>query len=139
MNLAVNLREMLGVRTPERALVRARELAKAGEHKKALPLFVAAADAGIAEAIHEVGQCYLQGQGVHPSTMEAARWFSRAAERGHVPSMCQLASLHLAGLQASALQAASLFTQVETPEADFAGAAKWARRAAETGAVEAKK
>ena len=45
-----------------------------------------AADAGIPEAMHNLGLLHLRGRGVEEDGQEAARWFRRAADLGHAPS-----------------------------------------------------
>ncbi len=134
----LTLADRLAARSARSAYARAQQLMKEGLSGRAFNLFVVAADAGMIEAMSEVGQRYLNGEGVLRNATEAGRWFLRAAERGHLPSQCQLASLHLFGLQEATLQAGgqSLFVQVDSPKADYAAATTWARKAAEAGSTD---
>ena len=87
-----------------------------------------AAIAGDADAQFSIGETYLQGQNtdhklpVAERLSKAARWFRRAAEKGHVPSQYRLATLYELGQGA--------------PK-DLAEAMVWYRRAAEKGHVKA--
>jgi hypothetical protein len=87
-----------------------------------------AAVAGDADAQFSIGETYLQGQNIDyklpvaERLSKAARWFRRAAEKGHVPSQYRLATLYELGHGA--------------PK-DLAEAMVWYRRAAENGHVKA--
>ena len=52
-----------------------------------------AADQGLTEAEHDVGCMYAGGHGVAKDTSEAARFFERAAAKGHRPSIDARAAL----------------------------------------------
>jgi TPR repeat protein len=87
-----------------------------------------AAVAGDAEAQFSVGEIYLDGRDLDSSVpveerlSKAARWFRRAAEKGHAPSQYRLATLYELGQGA--------------PK-DHARAMGWYSRAAESGHVKA--
>lgn len=87
-----------------------------------------AAIAGDVDAQFSIGENYLQGRNVDrkmPVTerlSKAARWFRRAAEKGHAPSQYRLATLYELGRGAPKDHAESMF---------------WYRRAAESGHVKA--
>ncbi len=87
-----------------------------------------AAIAGDAEAQFSVGETYLEGRNIGQKLpvaerlSKAARWFRRAAEKGHVPSQYRLATLYELGQGA--------------PK-DYAKAMVWYRRAADAGHVKA--
>ena len=118
------------------ALKRGVHLIEQGQGKRAFPLLVRAATAGIAEAEFRVGRCYLEATGVPPSRGQGARWLERAANQGYVESQVLLATLFVHGLAtdgAAAPAAAGLFSANATTAPDFAAAEKWARRAAEGG------
>jgi TPR repeat protein len=137
------LGDTMASRNPKQALVRAKALLQQGEPARAVKLLEVAALADIAEAQHEMGMRYLTGEGLPRNPLEAARWFSRAADKGFLESQCHLASLHLFGLPARALQSralqggSDLFAQAEKPEADYDAAMLWARRAADGGSADA--
>ena len=78
--------------------------------ESATALLFAAAGEGDAGAAYEVGERYLEGNGVVKNAVWAARWYARAAEAGHVPAQCRLAALHLSGVPRAAVEAdAGLF------------------------------
>ncbi len=52
------------------------------------------AERGDADAQHSMGQLYLGGEGVGKDTEEAASWFEKAAEQGHVDSMFNLGLMY---------------------------------------------
>lgn len=107
--------------------------------ERALALFAAAAEAGDIEAAFIVGERYLEGKGTPRHASEAARWYHRAAEAGHMGAQCRLAQLYLFGpSKAAAGQATGLFDITEAGEgADYHAALPWARRAAEAGVADA--
>lgn len=55
------------------------------------------ADAGDADAQHELGLAYATGQGVAPDAVEAGRWFRMAAAQGHALSGYRLGFMYLQG------------------------------------------
>src|SRR5580692_9319319 len=108
--------DRLSVRfSPAAALRRAVRLTEQGDVKQAFPLLTRAARAGIAEAEHRVGRCYLEGAGVPPSRSEGARWLERAANQGYVEAQAQLATLSIHGLTAGpdASVSTGLFAQAQ--------------------------
>ena len=58
---------LLASTSPAAALRRGLKLTEQGDLKQAFPLLTRAARAGIAEAEHRVGRCYLEGAGVPAS------------------------------------------------------------------------
>ena len=84
--------------SPQAALRRGVRLAEQGQSKRAFPLLVRAATAGIAEAEFRVGRCYLEGAGVPPSRSQGARWLERAGNQGYVEAQVLLATLYVHGL-----------------------------------------
>ncbi|MGF7160894.1 hypothetical protein FHS85_002525 [Rhodoligotrophos appendicifer] len=129
--------DRLAAHFPRRARARAERLSEAAPDR-ALVLFAAAAEGGDMEAAFLVGERYLEGKGTVAHTMEAARWFHRAATRGHVRAQCRLAKLHLLGLPQVSLEARStLFERDDAGLPDHRAALLWARPAAEAGAPDA--
>ncbi len=59
-----------------------------------------AAAKGDAEALYQVGDCYLQGRGVFQSFPDAIVWLQRAAEAGHREAQYQLGLVLLRGAKA---------------------------------------
>ena len=119
----------LGVRCYER-----------GEWSKAFQLFARAAKAGLVEAEHLVGRCYLDGSGVPVSRREATRWLDRAAAHGSAEAQVLLAVMWLQGVAVAddrdAGLAFSVANQGEMSEPDFRAAYKWAKIAAQAGSAE---
>src|ERR1700683_1375630 len=137
MNLLARTLDRFASRSPKRARVRAERLSEAAP-ERAIALFAAAAAAGDAEAAFTGGERYLEGKGMLRRPVEAARWYRRAAEAGHLRAQCRLAQLHLLGLPQAAIGAnAGLFEPVAPGGADYDGAMLWARPAAEAGAPDA--
>ena len=128
--------------SPSAALGLAERLADENRPAAAFRLFARAARAGVAEAQHRVGRCYLEATGVPPSVTEGVRWLERAAGQGHVAAQVRLAGLHIQGLARrapSGSAAPALFQHPEPAEADFAAAERWAlvrRPAAERACFE---
>ena len=113
-------------------------LIEQGDMKQAFPLLSRAARAGIAEAEHRVGRCYLEGTGVPPSRADGARWLERAANRGYVESQALLATLAIHGLIANSDTApgARLFASADATAPDFETSLRWARKAADGGSAD---
>jgi TPR repeat protein len=97
LNLLTKPLDRFASRSPKRARARAERLSEAAP-ERAFALFAAAAEAGDAEAAFTVGERYLEGKGALRHPFEAARWYRRAAEAGHLRAQCRLAQLHLLGL-----------------------------------------
>jgi len=126
--------DYLASRTLKWARARATRLSEAAPDR-ALALLAAAAKAGDADAAFALGEHYLEGKGTLRQAFEAARWYRRAAEAGHVGAQCQLAHLCLLGLSLPAAESApALFEPIVAQAPDYHSAALWARRAAEAGA-----
>ncbi|MGH2836708.1 MAG: hypothetical protein ACRDKD_10875, partial [Solirubrobacteraceae bacterium] len=85
---------VVGSLSPKAALRRAQRAAQAGRAGAAFPLFARAAQAGLPEAEHQLGRAYLEGAGVPPSRIEAARWLERAAAQGYTEAQALLAGLY---------------------------------------------
>ena len=144
MSAKLNIADRLAARNPQSALTRARTLQAAKHHDRAFKLLVIAAEAGITEAEREVGRHYLTGEGVLRNAVEAARWFTRAAEKGDITASRNLAGLYMFGLRESSVLStgASLFAEPDSApppesEADFETAIRWALPAAEAGDLDA--
>src|SRR5450631_4072833 len=60
-----------------------------------------------------LAQLYEHGQGVLQSFVEAARWFSAAAEQGSVPAQARLGEIYLTGLAAPATATPSAVARIE--------------------------
>ena len=85
----------------------------------------ARADAGDAGAQYTLGWMYEGGRGVPPDFVQAAAWYRKAAEQGHVIAQCNLGTMYLfRGLRGGGPR-------------DYARAAPWLRKAAEQGASRA--
>lgn len=80
-----------------------------------------AAAQGLVIAQGRLGEWYEHGTGLQTSETEAAKWYARAAEGGHVQSMHNLGYFNAAGMGGA--------------KSDGAAAEKWFRRAAERGLV----
>ncbi len=136
MNSNLSLSDRLAARNPQKAILRARELASQGEHGRAFKLYSIAANAGLAEAERELGLYYLRGDATgFRSVAEAARWLMPAAEKGDAKAQSALGSLYANGFQAEA--ANDLFTEAKTDKADLKTALKWTLLAAEANDADA--
>ena len=126
--------------SPRSALRRSIRLTERGDVKGAFPLLSRAAQAGIAEAEHRIGRCYLEGAGVPVSRLHGARWLERAATQGYIESQTLLATLYLHGMAAEAAGSDSAHTlfaaNAVSADPDFTAAEKWARRAADGGSAD---
>nr|WP_272213153.1 peptidoglycan-binding protein [Marinicella sp. W31]MDC2879100.1 peptidoglycan-binding protein [Marinicella sp. W31] len=115
----------------------------------------AAARAGDANALYEIGMRYQEGRGLKKNATEAAFWLELAADRGSAPAAFQLGSLYEkgAGVDKDTDKAVTLYRKaaeagnvsamhnlavmlangagIDVP--DFAEAAKWFRAAADHG------
>src|ERR1700693_5562470 len=120
LNVLAKQLDRVAALSPKYARARAEHISGTAP-ERALALFVAAADAGDAEAAFIVGDHYLEGKGTLRRSSEAARWYYRAAEAGHAGAQCRLAQLYLFGLsKAAAGQGAELFEMTEAQEgADY--------------------
>lgn len=91
--------------------------------KAAATWFAKAATQGNIDAATNLGQMYLDGDGVHQSDREAFKWLRRAAEGGQPKAMYGLALLYESG---------------RGSEVDYRKAAEWYERAAANGHAQAK-
>jgi uncharacterized protein len=139
MSSQLTFKDRLASRNPVNALARAKTLEAAGEVDRAFKLFVIAAEAGVVEAAYQVGLRYLTGSGVVRNAIEAARWFTRAAEKGDLAAQRDLAGLYMSGLQESSVKTsdAQLFTESQNNTADFDSALRWILPPAQAGDTEA--
>ncbi len=60
------------------------EAYNAGDYQRALRLWKPLADKGVSIAEHNYGRAYAEGTGVKRNYKQAAYWYQRAAEHGHV-------------------------------------------------------
>ncbi len=73
---------------------------------------------GNAKAQRKLGYFYLYGQGVTQSSIEAVKWYRKAAEQGLVKAQFELGNIYHEGIGI---------------RQNYAGAVKWYRKAAEQG------
>lgn len=64
------------------------ECYKKGDFQNAAFLFRQSAGAGSAGAAFNLGLCYENGEGVRQDYTKALRWYTKAAERGHIRAQC---------------------------------------------------
>lgn len=88
--------------------------------RRALPLFEAAAEQGLAAAQYQAGMAWLNGIDTEPDRSVAMRWLKRAAEQDDVAAQLQLAELYSS-----------------TPGAEQPDARQWLNRAAVLGSATA--
>src|SRR5262245_7683880 len=115
-------------------------LIEGGRAGKGFQRLARAARRNCAEAQYRVGRCYLEGQTVPPSRIEAMRWLEQAGQRGHAQAQLLMAALYTQGVgydTDASRTVASLFGDGEDSAPDFEAALSWARRAAEQGLDEA--
>lgn len=79
---------------------------------------IKAAKNGDANAQKEIGNCYLNGEGVARDYVQAYEWFSKAAEHGYPDALCKLGDMYARGLGV---------------DQDYAKAFEWHAKAAEQG------
>jgi TPR repeat protein len=70
----------------------------AGDFRAAREEFLAAAEAGDAEAELNLALFYYNGRGVERDLVEAVRWFARSAEDGNATAQYMLAGAYLKGI-----------------------------------------
>ena len=70
----------------EAALVQRRGVAawRSGDYQLARKLYLEAAEAGDVDALYNIGQMHMAGEGVPVDWAEALTWWVRAAEKGHL-------------------------------------------------------
>lgn len=117
------------------------------------------ADLGAADAQFEIGLLYADGDGVPKDWSEAARWYLKAAEQGHLIAQNNLGTIYMVGghglaknetegfrwhLKAAVSGVATAqfdlslqYSEGRGVEKDNVEAAKWMRKAAEKGIPEA--
>lgn len=74
------------------------------------------------EALNNIGNMYYKGQGVNKDYKQAVKWFSKAAEQGHVLAQCNLGVMYENGWGVSQ---------------NYHEAVQWYRKAAEKGFAQA--
>jgi Protein kinase domain/Sel1 repeat len=70
---------------------------RAGRPETAFKLFRQAADLGDGRSMLELGNMFMEGEGVSQSYDEAARWYRKAADRGNANAMLLMAGLYYMG------------------------------------------
>jgi TPR repeat protein len=96
---------------------------EAGAYDVAKQDFERAAEAGDADAMYNLGQLFLMGQGVTKDPRLALRWYQAAAERGHSSAMSRIAYMfqHGVGVTQNGGIASQWYVQAtEHAEADIA-------------------
>jgi TPR repeat protein len=125
-----------------------------GDYATALRLLRPLADKGNANAQYNLGNMYMDGQGVPQNDAEAVKWFRRAADQGFIDAQSNLGGMYMDGRgvplnHAEALKWLRLAAHQGDPEAQanlgnmyikgngvqqsIAEAMKWWRRAADQG------
>lgn len=136
MNSKLSLSDKLAARNPQKALLRAHDLAAEDEHERAFKLYAIAAEAGLTEGQRELGLYYLRGDGSgFRSANDAARWLTLAAEKNDAKAQSALAGLYAGGFQAETSN--ELFNNTKADKANFEAALKWALLAAEADDADA--
>src|SRR5688572_13502476 len=81
--------------------------------KSALRIWMAAAEAGEAEAQNNVGEIYERGLGTEPNYEAALIWYQKAADQGHAPALFNLGTLYEQGkgVAPDKLKALNLYRQ----------------------------
>jgi TPR repeat protein len=113
-------------------LRKAVRLKEDGRLKDAFAAYMVLAQAGNAEAAHQVALAYLEGKLVAINRSAASYWLEKAASQGFVPAQTCLAELHLQGL---IKPGTSLFDSESDGKPDFIAASKWAQRSAIAGSA----
>jgi hypothetical protein len=97
-------------------------LDKAEFNEEAIAYYRKAAAQGDAEGEFGLGSMYAAGEGVKRDPVEARRWITRAAERGHATAINALAHAYIKGELG-----------IDANERNNAEALRWVRRAADSG------
>jgi TPR repeat protein len=100
-------------------LVRAKELYASGNHPAAAALFRVAAADGSPDAMYHVALLHEQGRGVTRDDAEAAQWYRKSADAGHVRAMARVGQVYELGRGG--------ITR------DYAESVRWYRRGADGG------
>ena len=95
---------------------------QAGDYATALQEWRPLADQGDADAKHNLGLMYENGQGVPQDYAEAVSWYRKAAEQGHAYAQSNIGLMYVSG---------------QGVPQDYAEAVRWYRKAAEQGTVQA--
>ena len=110
-------------------LEKSKKLKKSGDkaynakkYKKALELYIQAADLGNPEAQGDIGYMYEKGVGVNTDYAMALKWYLKAAEQGNSVGLFNVGSLYYFG---------------RGVQKDYGEAAKWWLKAAEQGMARA--
>jgi ribosomal protein L7/L12 len=69
----------------------------AAQGPKRVMLLQKAADAGSLDAMYDLGDCYLDGEGVNENKKLAIEWYTKAAELNHLKSQAALGALYMLG------------------------------------------
>jgi TPR repeat protein len=83
-----------------------------------LPALKAKADAGDAEAQHELGRIFSLGEIVPPDKTESMKWYRKAADQGHAKAQVEIGEMYFDGIGV---------------KQDGAEGLKWLLKAAEQG------
>ena len=123
----------------------------AAEYEEALSLLRPAADRGAAKAQNLLGTCYYEGKGVNRDLELSALWYRRSAEQGYAPAQNNLAYAYLKGegveknISKALYWCENAIKQDYEPanytmgliyglaQKDYVNAAKYYRKAAESG------
>lgn len=98
--------------------------AASGGRARAIQLYTAAAEAGVAQAAHNLGFLFLEGRGLPRDAQQAAVWITRAAEGGVPESQYNLGLMYFRG--------------DGVPRQPYT-ALQWTRRSAQAGYLPAQK
>lgn len=93
-------------------------IVKKQDYAIAFDLYKQAADNGVSQAMVELGELYMLGEGVEKNLEEAIKWYRMAADNGNTDAMCVLSVLYYEG---------------EDVDEDFGEALHWALEAAKLG------
>ena len=153
LRLFQRIRRKLRAERARRSLARGLEAHRRRRYRAAFRNFSAAARAGDPEAQYRIGLLYSTGEGVISNPPEAALWYRRAAERGHLQAQFQLSLAYLHGQLGAAdkwYQAAAAHDRLSAEwnramwfpsgislERDYAAALRSSLLAAEQGLSEA--
>jgi TPR repeat protein len=83
-----------------RALYKLGKMYAGGQPQVALSLWRTAAEKGLVEAQHALGQAFAQGQWVAQDVAAARHWYELSADQGHAAAQCALADLIFAAAHA---------------------------------------
>lgn len=95
--LLANLERVTAEYTSHVLNAEAKKLTRQDEFVKAVQLFKAADDLGLAEAKYNLGVCYESGVGLEQNLTKAFQYYKEAADLGHSGASYNLAVFHLEG------------------------------------------